>query len=271
MDIQAYFSRIGYGGPREATLASLQAICALHPSAIAFENIEQLSRRPVPLDLPSLERKLVGARRGGYCFEHNTLLLGALRALGFEAQALAARVRWGVSPDRITARGHMLLRVETEDGPYVADGGFGAVTLTAPLRLEPGLEQPTPHEPHRLLCPEDGLYELQIQIGEDWRPVYTFTLEPQAPIDIEVASWFASTYPASGFLKHLIAARALPDRRYGLWNTELTTHWLGGPSEREALSTPEALIEAVTERLGIAADPEELARIFSSLPRERDA
>ena len=37
-DLDAYFKRIRYTGPRTPTLSTLRAIHALHPAAIPFEN-----------------------------------------------------------------------------------------------------------------------------------------------------------------------------------------------------------------------------------------
>src|SRR5689334_22752965 len=93
-DLDSYLKRIGYLGPRTATLDTLRALQARHPLAIPFENLNTLAGRPVPLDIESLERKLVQGRRGGYCFEQNLLFKHALGALGFSATALAARVVW---------------------------------------------------------------------------------------------------------------------------------------------------------------------------------
>ena len=103
-DLDAYFGRIGYAGPRAADMATLQAIQALHPAAIAFENLDPLLGRPVRLDLASIQQKLIGTRRGGYCFEQNTLLAAALEALGFKVTRLAARVRWMLPPERPRVR-----------------------------------------------------------------------------------------------------------------------------------------------------------------------
>ena len=98
-DLDAYFARIGYRGPREATLDVLKQLHALHPRAIAFENLDSFLGRPVRLDLASLEQKLVHARRGGYCFEQNTLFWKVLTALGFSVTGLAARVLWNQPED----------------------------------------------------------------------------------------------------------------------------------------------------------------------------
>src|SRR5512134_2201513 len=111
LDLDAYLERIGYSGPRAATLETLRALQVLHPLAIPFENIDTLSGRPVRLDLPSLERKLLQSRRGGYCFEQNLLFKHALGALKFDATALAARVVWERPEDEIRARTHMVLLV----------------------------------------------------------------------------------------------------------------------------------------------------------------
>ena len=45
---------------------------------------------------------------------------------------------------------HMLLHVDLPEGPHVVDVGFGGLTLTVVLALEPEVEQATPHEPFRL-------------------------------------------------------------------------------------------------------------------------
>ena len=95
LDLSAYFARIGYDGPRAPTLETLRAIQRLHSQAIAFENLNPLLTLPVRLDVESLQQKLVRSRRGGYCFEHNGLLLPVLRALGFRVSGLAGRVVFG--------------------------------------------------------------------------------------------------------------------------------------------------------------------------------
>src|SRR5581483_6802547 len=71
LDLDAYFRRIGYAGARTPTLQTLRALQALHPQAIAFENLDPLLGRPVNLDLGSLQDKIVHSGRGGYCFEQN--------------------------------------------------------------------------------------------------------------------------------------------------------------------------------------------------------
>ncbi len=80
----------------------------------------------------------------GYCFEQNTLLLTALRELGFEVSGLAARVVWSAPEDVIRPRSHMLLRILIDGEDHIADVGFGGQTLTGPLRLVTDVEQAAP-------------------------------------------------------------------------------------------------------------------------------
>src|SRR4029453_5328189 len=95
IDLDAYFARIGYRGAREPTLAVLRAIHVAHPEAITFENLGPLMGVPLRIDVQSVQKKLIGAGRGGYCYELNGLLAGVLRALGFEVTRLSARALFG--------------------------------------------------------------------------------------------------------------------------------------------------------------------------------
>jgi N-hydroxyarylamine O-acetyltransferase len=253
-DLDAYLQRIGYQGEAAPTLATLRAIHYAHATSIAFENLTPLLRQPMRLDLPALLEKLVYGGRGGWCFEQNLLLSHALRALGFRVSGLAARVRWSVPDEVITARSHMLLRVELDEGPYIADVGFGGLTLTAPLRLAPGQVQLTPHEPFRLVEHGAG-YALQAQLGEEWRTLYAFELQEQHQVDYEMSNWYLATNPRSHFLASLlaklarsaIAARPDDGRRYALRNNQLSVHHRDGHSERRTL-TSVAQLCAVLER-----------------------
>jgi len=251
-DLGAYLRRIGYDGERAPTLDVLRDIHRLHAQSIPFENLDPLLRRPMQLDAAWLQQKLVENSRGGWCFEQNHLLRHALHALGFRTTGLAARVMWNAPEGVVTPRGHMLMLVHLDGGPYVADVGFGGLTLTAPLRLEADVEQPTPHETFRLVRVDEA-YVMQARIGEAWKPLYRFTLEEQHQPDYEVSSWFLSTHPRSHFLSGLIAARPAPEGRYALRNTTLTTHHRDGRTERREISDAAELREVLHGTFGIEA------------------
>lgn len=245
-DLDRYLARIGYSGPRTAALETLRALHRLHPQAIAFENLDPLlGRLPLALDTASLMEKLVGSQRGGYCFEQNLLFGQVLSSLGFEVSGLAARILWNQSEDARTPRGHMLLKVTAAGEDYIADVGFGALTLTAPLRLRSGVEQDTPHERFRLIEGE-GLFRLDAMIGDGWRPIYRFDQQEQVQADYEITSYYLSSNPDSHFRKTLIAARPFEGGRHALLGNRLTTHALKGEPNRRILGSVSQLREALT-------------------------
>lgn len=235
-NLEAYLRRIGYAGERAPTLDTLRTLVARHTDAIAFENLNPLLGWPVRLDVASLQQKLVRDGRGGYCFEQNLLLRHALETLGFRVTGLEAGVLWNAATDAIPARTHMLLRVDLDEGPYVADVGFGVMTPTGPLRLELGTEQATPHEPFRLIA-AGGDFVMQARLRGNWKALYRFDLQAQVLRDYEISNWYISQHPDSQFVQGLVAARPGKSRRYALRNNELIVHHLGGETERRVLTT----------------------------------
>lgn len=251
IDLDAYFARIGLSRPLAPSLGTLAAIHAAHPAAIAFDNLDPFLGRPVALDAASLQAKLVGGGRGGYCYEHNLLLQHVLRAMGFQVSGLAARVLWGRAEDALTARTHMLLRVELEGRAWLADVGFGGLTQTAPLLLEPDRIQETPHERFRIVR-QGGYFHTQAELGDEWRTLYRFDLSDHHEPDYAIASYYLSTSPASHFVSGLIAARALPGRRLALAGNRLTEHRLGAESVRRDLATAEDVAGVLERDFGVA-------------------
>jgi len=266
-DVDAYFRRIGYSGGRTPSLETLRAIHLRHAEAIAFENLDPLMRRTPRLDLVSLQEKLVRDGRGGWCFEQNLLFSHMLRALRFRVTTLSARVLWNQPEDAITARSHMLMRVELDAGPYIADVGFGAQTLTGPLRLEPDGEQATPHEPFRLLRAGDG-FKMQSKIDGAWKSLYRFDQQEQFQPDYEVSNYYLSTFPGSHFLHSLMVGRTDAGRRYALRNNQFSVHHLNGTTERRSLTSAAELRRTLEGPFGIRLpDATELDAVLERFAR----
>jgi N-hydroxyarylamine O-acetyltransferase len=128
VDLVAYLARIDYAERLDPTVATLRNLHFAHATQIPFENLDILLGHPISLDLAALASKLVTARRGGYCFEQNTLFAAVLESLGFVVTRLAARVRFGSTA--IRPRSHMLLSVAIDGVEWLADVGFGGEGLT---------------------------------------------------------------------------------------------------------------------------------------------
>jgi len=250
LDLDAYLGRIGYSGPREARPAALSALTEAHASTIPFENLDILLGRPILLDLASLQGKLVAGRRGGYCFEQNSLFRAALLALGFRVTPLAARVRSGAPAGAVRPRTHMLLAVELPGDRFLADVGFGGGGPIRPLRLVEGSETVVGMSRFRLRR-EGPAWVLEGDQGDGWQDLYAFTEEPQEPVDFEVANWFTSTWPTSPFVTSLVAHRQGLDERATLRDRELTLSDADGV-RTETIRDPEHLLEVLRGRFGLA-------------------
>ena len=234
--LEPYLARIGFEGRPGPDLATLTRLHALHTRAIPFENLSAFLGEPMRLDPASLEEKLVGRRRGGWCFEQNLYFTHILRTIGFDVKTLAARVRWNVPPGVTTARSHMLMLVSFDGRRFVADVGFGGLTLTSPLELTAGVEQQTPHEPHRFVTEADR-FVLQAKIAGEWQALYAFDLHEQLQADYEVSNWYLANFPQSQFVTGIIAARADVGERHALRNTRYAIHRNDGTTERRFLGS----------------------------------
>ncbi|MGB8624313.1 MAG: arylamine N-acetyltransferase, partial [Paracoccaceae bacterium] len=91
-DRSAYLARIGLTNV-PATAAGLAALQAAQLAAVPFENIDPLMGIEPALAPEAIWDKIVAGRRGGYCFELNSLLGAALSEFGFPARRVMARVR----------------------------------------------------------------------------------------------------------------------------------------------------------------------------------
>jgi len=256
-DLRGYLDRIGFSGAAAPTLETLRQLHLCHAQAIPFENLNPLLGWPVLLDPESLQRKLVQQGRGGYCYEQNLLFKHALESVGFKVTGLAARVVWDTPADVILPRTHMLIRVDVEGQAYIADVGFGGLTLTAPLLLEAGVEQFTPHESFRLVRDGEELM-MQVNLAGMWKPLYRFALQEQLLPDYEMANWYVSCHPKSRFVNGLIVARPDRERRYALANNEFSERYIDGRTERRKLESVAEIRRVLEGPFGITlpAGPE---------------
>ncbi len=197
-DLDAYLDRIGLRG--RPGLAELHRA---HAVSIPFENLDPANGTPSSLALDDLEDKLVARRRGGFCFEQNLLLKGALEALGYDrVTPILARVRAG-GRGEVRPRTHLLLRVDADGQAWHLDVGFGGDGLIEPIPFGPG--PVSEQEGWRYRVVEDGP-ELVLQMwdGGGWSDQYGFVPEEAPAVDIETSNWFVSTWPNSPFVTGII-------------------------------------------------------------------
>jgi N-hydroxyarylamine O-acetyltransferase len=173
-----------------------------------------------------------------------------LRALGFDAAALAARVVWERPDGEVRARTHMVLLVSLRDRRYICDVGFGGLTPTAPIELALDVEQPTPHETFRVVRAQSE-FAVEARLRDEWKRLYRFDLQEQQQVDIELLNHYVMSHAESPMRARLLAARAAADRRFGLGNGVLNIHHLGGPSEQRRIGSVTELRDVLDSTFGI--------------------
>lgn len=203
MDVDAYLERIGLSRRPAPTLAALQRLHRAHLCAIPYEDIDiQLGRR-VTNERPAVFEKIVAGRRGGWCYEMNGIFGWALGELGFDVTRVT-----GVhtaTEDREAAIGnHMVLKVELDEGTFVADVGLSNGPID-PIRLAAG-----PFEA--------GGFSYRLEaVDADWWRFYNHPLAGPASFDFNLAPADEAllahrcaelqTAPWSMFVQNLICSR----------------------------------------------------------------
>ncbi|HTL99307.1 MAG TPA: arylamine N-acetyltransferase [Holophagaceae bacterium] len=245
LDLAAYFRRIGYEGTPKADRATLEALHFAHATSIPFENLAIQMGEGISLDLDAIQDKLVRRRRGGYCFEQNTLFLAALRRLGFEAEAFEARVAPGGEHPR--PRTHMLLRVKLDGAELLVDVGFGGEGLLHPVPMDGGAHGQFGRV-YRV-AGEGLLRTLQSKQLVNWIDLYAFEPIPRHPVDFELGNWYTSAHPQSVFVKTLTAQRVTPEGRLVLRNLSFTA--VRGDSAEERVLEPAEVPRVLREAFGL--------------------
>lgn len=204
MDVAAYLERIGYRGTLEPTVATLRGLHRAHMLAVPFENLDiHGARRHISLDADALFAKVVGQRRGGFCYELNGLFGALLRTLGFDVQLLSGRVLSG------TREGpefdHLLLLVTIDGERWVADVGFGDSSLE-PLRLEDEGPQGCPMGAWKLT--REGTTWAMWGLGPNgqWVERYRFSLTPHSLAEFAEMCEYHQTSPESPFTRNRLCS-----------------------------------------------------------------
>jgi N-hydroxyarylamine O-acetyltransferase len=243
MDAAAYLRRLGLGDATpERTLDGLRALQRAHLEQVPFENASVLRGEPIELATDRLVAKIVGAGRGGFCFELNGAFAWLLSALGFEVALLPGRF-WsgdGLGPPNE----HLALRVILDGVPWLVDVGAG-YSFLAPLRLSMGPEQEDRAGRFRLVpAPDDpGAIDVEwLHRDGAWRPHYRFEDRPVGLDAFVAVCEYLRTSPESPFTRGWICARALPG---GGWATLDSSHLVVTPGgERTDVNLAGAALDA---------------------------
>ncbi|WP_207882471.1 arylamine N-acetyltransferase [Pseudomonas sp. 30_B] len=245
--LDATLARIGLPVERpEPTLANLDRLIGAALHHLPFENLDVLLEKNVNIDPQAVFAKVVEQRRGGYCFELNSLFARLLSSLDYRVTLLVGRVRWGLPADApLTPQSHLLLRVDLAEGVFLVDIGFGGPASPRALPLRLNEELPCGW---RLTGALDGEIEMATRSSSGWQTLYRFTLQPQLWIDYAMRNWYTSTHPQSVFRLSLRVAISEDGARLSLLNGQFSRRTTSGAVEQRSIEDADELLAVLRER-----------------------
>lgn len=264
MDTTAYLERIGYHGSAQPTLANLRAMHRAHLLAVPFENLDIHLRREISLDPEALFDKIVRRRRGGFCYELNSLFADLLTGLGYGVTLLSAE---SANDDGSFSLpfDHLALQVQIpgEAGSWLADVGWGNGFLE-PLRLHDPDEQAqgerafkiTPQEGYQALTERgaEGIGgEKPEEYAHHWVRHYRFNFQPHELAEFAPMCRYHQTSPESIFTRKRMVTRFTPEGRVTLSDLRLIIT-RGGQREERALSGEEEARAVLRDLFGMQGE-----------------
>jgi len=251
MNLDLYLNRIGFDGPATVSLDCLFELQRAHMLNVPFENLDVYMGRPLKLDPENLFDKIVHKRRGGYCFELNTLYGAALREIGFDVTPILARI-WLRNPPETPSLTHMLHKVNIGDQTYISDVGFGGLTTRVPLNIS----NPAPVDD----CV--GLIRLhpcaygqmvQRQTPDGWENQFSFAGEPAILSDILQGNHFTETHPSSHFRHNRFIGLFTEQGRNGLFDLNFTSR-AGEALTEKSLADADEWVAFIEQEFGLVLD-----------------
>ncbi|MFI5610264.1 arylamine N-acetyltransferase [Amycolatopsis sp. NPDC051903] len=246
MDVESYLRRIGAVRPAVPDFDALRELQRRHLETVPFENLDRYLGRPIDLAEPALLDKIVGQRRGGFCYELNGAFGLLLHHLGFEVQLLAGRVlrrEGGFGPPF----DHLALRVELAE-PWLIDVGFGRSSVR-PLRIGTSADQLDPAGRFTTRPAPHG----DVDVLHDGDVVYRLEPRPRALADFQAMAWFHTNSPQSPFGHGPTCSLVTPGGRVTIAGGRLI-ETTGAERTERVLDGDRAILRAYEERFGIVLD-----------------
>jgi N-hydroxyarylamine O-acetyltransferase len=230
--------RIAYDGDIAPSSGVLESLLAHHVQSVPFENLDvQLGQRLTTKPADAYE-KIVGTRRGGWCYEQNGLFGWALSEVGFDVTRVAAAVM-RVERGDVAHANHLCLLVRPTDADQtiLVDVGFGG-SMIAPIPLVESDHQQAPFR-IGLRKTEDGHWRFWEDLGKG---EFSFDFRAEAADEDALTDKcdFLQTDPSSGFVQNLVAQIRLPVQHKTLRGRVFSLATSGG-IETTILSTADEL------------------------------
>ena len=238
--ITSYLARVGVNQAVSPDLSGLNQLLYAHLTHVPFEALDVWATSACPsLELEDLYHKIVEDRRGGYCFELNTLFRVLLNSLGFDAYQVIASLLDEVGNAAPPA--HNVIICVIGGKKYLVDVGFGG-----PVPLE-ALALFEHSEADFRLAQKDGFWYLY----HEERPVIRFRDIPAQVIDFIPLNFYVSQKPDIHFRHRVFVNQRQPDGRiFSLRGDEFTIRSDNG-SESISVTSMEQIKKILDTYFGI--------------------
>jgi len=219
-DITKYLERINLTDCT-TDLAGLTKLQNHHLENIPFENLDVVVGRQIKLEYSHLFEKIIIKKRGGYCFELNTLYICLLKHLGFHPKPVLGRV-WLSNPKVTPPRNHLAYLVDLDGRTYLTDVGFGGLVARVPLDIQVSIPVSDSDGMIRIVPFSNHQFMIQRETENGWEDQYSFENLLISTEDIAISNYYMSTHPNSHFYFHKFVGRNTQDGRIGLFNHKMS-------------------------------------------------
>ena len=199
MNTEAYLKRIGLDRSVPTPDAeSLSLLQRSHLLTVPFENLDIHWKRPITVDTAKFYDKIVGEKRGGFCYELNGAFNELLRSLGFKTRLVSARVFNGTEFGPEFDHAAIIVTLGYEE--YLADVGFGEFSAE-PLRFILDQEQQDAAGVFVIRRFGEEYLEVAKRDGHEWKSQYIFKDISRELLEFAEMCDFQQYSPDSHFTK----------------------------------------------------------------------
>ena len=243
-----YIERIASSKPQiDDPSKHLRELHYQHLVTVPFEDLSIHHNQPIDLDVNKLYQKVIVNKRGGFCYELNSLFYHLLTHLGYETTIISARIfdeegKPGPEYD------HMALLVHFDE-PWLCDVGFGDLFLS-PIRVQCGEVQFDGRKWFKVERNGDEYVLLESKDQKRFEKKYLFTLKPKKIPEFYEQCLWKQEHPNSYFVKNKICTIPTSDGRKTLFNTKYIVK-SGGLRTQVSIQTPQQEKDILWREFGI--------------------
>ncbi|PGS55125.1 arylamine N-acetyltransferase [Bacillus sp. AFS041924] len=219
MLIETYFKHIRLKKPNTISYSSLKEIHKHHLLSIPFENIDIISQIQLTMNPSKIMEKIASGKRGGICFETNSLLLSVLKELGYNVSFISTKF-WNEEKQCWNPEfSHLSILVKIDDQNYLADVGIGGGFLE-PLLLQDQYEYSDSNGSYRIKEQDNSSFILQ-NFNESWKDLLFISIIPKQLHQFEEQFKYFQTSNETIFTQYKIVNLLTKEGRISLSDHQL--------------------------------------------------